>query len=67
MEKVSILIIKGKLRLQLAGIDPAEIIVPFCADEIKKLWEVNEPWKRACVNFWEKLIAVIPKVRDLTL
>ena len=37
MEKVSELIIKGKLRLrQLAGIDPSEIIVPFTADEIKK-------------------------------
>ena len=37
VEKVSELIIKGKLRLrQLAGIDPAEIIVPFTADEIKK-------------------------------
>ena len=38
VEKVSELIVKGKLRLrQLAGIDPAEIIVPFTADEIKKL------------------------------
>ena len=38
VEKVSELIIKGKLRLrQLAGIDPAEIIVPFTTDEIKKL------------------------------
>ena len=36
VEKVSELIIKGKLRLcQLAGIDPAEIIVPFITDEIK--------------------------------
>ena len=53
MEKVSELIIKGKLRLcQLAGIDPAEIIVPFTADEIRKLWEDNEPWQRDCANFF---------------
>ena len=33
VEKVSELIIKGKLRLrQLAGIDPAEIIVPFTTE-----------------------------------
>ena len=45
MEKVSELILKGKLRLcQLAGIDPAEIIVPFNNDEIDKLWEECEPW-----------------------
>ena len=36
VEKV--LIIKGKLRLrQLAGIDPAAIIVSFTTDEIKKV------------------------------
>ena len=52
MENVSELIIKGKLRLhQLAGIDPAEIIMPFTTDEIKKLWKDNEPWQRACANF----------------
>ena len=44
VEKVSELIIQGKLRLrQLAGIDPAEIIVPFTTEEIRKLWEDNEP------------------------
>ena len=38
VEKVSELIIKGKLRLcQLAGIDLAEIIVPSTTDEIKKV------------------------------
>ena len=53
MEKVSELILKGKLRLcQLAEIDPAEIIVPFTNDEIKKLWEDNEPWQRACKKFF---------------
>ena len=69
MEKVSELIIKGKLRLcQLAGIDPAEIIVPFTADEIKKkLWEDNESWQKACANFWEKSITITQKARDLTL
>ena len=51
MKKVSELIIKGKLRLcQLAGIDPEEITVLFSTDEIKNLWEGNEPWQRACAN-----------------
>ena len=37
VEKVSVLIINGILRIcQLAVIDPAEIIVPFTTDEIKK-------------------------------
>ena len=27
----------------------------------------NESWQRACSNFWEKLIAIIPKVTDVTL
>ena len=68
VEKVSELIIKGKLRLcLLADIDPAEIIMPFTTEEIKKLWEDNEPWQRVCVNFWEKLIETIPKAIDLTL
>ena len=49
MEKISELIIKGKLRLcQLAGKDSAEIIVPFTTDEIKKVWEDNKPWQWAC-------------------
>ena len=52
MEKVSELILKGKLRLrQLAGIDPAEIIEPFNNDEIGKLWEESDPWQRPCSNF----------------
>ena len=38
----------------------------FTADEIKKLWEDNEPWQRACAIFWEKLIAIILKVIELT-
>ena len=66
VENVSELIIKGKLRhCQLAGIDLAEIIVPFTYDEINKLWEENEPWKSAWLIFGEKLTAAIPKVIKL--
>ena len=68
MEKVSELIIKGKLRLrQLAGIDPAEIIVPSTTDEIKKLWEDNEPWQRACANFGGEINNNYPKSDRLNL
>ena len=53
MEKFSELILKGKLRLcQLAGIEPAEIVVPLNKDEIVKLWEESEPWQRAYSNFF---------------
>ncbi|KAL6089067.1 hypothetical protein STEG23_027555, partial [Scotinomys teguina] len=39
VEKISDLILKGKLRFrQLAGIDPAEIVVPLTKEEIEKLW-----------------------------
>ena len=66
VEKVSELIIKGKLRLcQLAGIDPAEIIVPFTTDEIKKLWEDNKPWQRACADFGGELNSNYPKSNRL--
>ena len=38
MEKVTELIIKGKLRLcHLVELDPSEIIVPFTNDEILKI------------------------------
>ena len=61
MEKVSELILKGKLRLcQLAGIDPAEIIVPFNNDEIDKLWEESEPVYEFVVIFWARLTITIP-------
>ena len=67
-EKVSELIIKGKLRLhQLAGIDPAEIKVSFTNDEIKKLWEDNEPWQRACANFGGEINSNYPKSGRLNL
>ena len=60
------MIIKGKLRLrQLAGIDPAEMIVPFTADEIKKLWEDNEPWQRACAIFLGEINNNYPKSKRL--
>lgn len=39
VEKVSELIVKGKLRLgQLSGIDPTEIVVSFTNVEIASLW-----------------------------
>ena len=66
VEKVSELIIKGKSRLrQLAGIDPAEIIVPFTADEIKKLLEDNEQWQRAYANFLGEINNNYPKSKRL--
>ena len=69
VEKVSELIIKGKLRLrQLAGIDPAEIIVPFTADEIKKsCGKIMNHGKELVLIFWEKSITITQKARDLTL
>ena len=68
VEKVSELIIKGKLRLrQLAGIDPAEIIVPFTTEEIRKLWEDNKPWQRACAIFGGEINSNYPKSDRLNL
>ena len=62
VEKVSELIIKGKLRFrQLSGIDPAEITVPFTADEIKMLLEDNETWQRAHANFLGEINNSYPK------
>ena len=63
MEKVSELLIKGKLRLhQLTSVDPAECIVPFIVDEIKRLWKDNGPWQRACDNFFlEEINSYYPK------
>ena len=68
VEKVSELIIKGKLRLrQLPGIDPADIIVPFTTDEIKRLWEGNEPWQRACANSLGEIHSNYPKSNRFNL
>ena len=66
MEKVSGLILKGKMRLcQLAGIDPAEIVVPFTNAEIASLWAENEHWQRVSGNFLEKLTINIPKATSV--
>ena len=68
VEKVSELIIKGKLRLrQLAGIDPSEIIVPFTADEVKSCGKTMNHGKELVLIFWEKSITITQKARDLTL
>ncbi|KAL6031193.1 hypothetical protein STEG23_024783, partial [Scotinomys teguina] len=62
VEKISDLILKGKLRLrQLAGIDPAEIVVPLTKEEIEKLWVESEPWQRACSNFLGEINSKYPK------
>lgn len=43
MYKGSELILKRKIRLcQLAGLDPAEIVVPFTSAGIASLWVENE-------------------------
>ncbi|KAL6090638.1 hypothetical protein STEG23_006836 [Scotinomys teguina] len=62
VEKISDLILKGKLRLrQLAGIDPAEIVVPLTKEDIEKLWAESEPWQRACSNFLGEINSKYPK------
>ncbi|KAL6082707.1 hypothetical protein STEG23_019019 [Scotinomys teguina] len=62
VEKISALILKGKLRLhQLAGIDPAEIVVPLTKEDIEKLWAESEPWQRACSNFLGEINSKYPK------
>ncbi|KAL6032267.1 hypothetical protein STEG23_036677, partial [Scotinomys teguina] len=62
VEKISDLILKGKLILrQLAGIDPAEIVVPLTKEEIEKLWAESEPWQRACSNFLGEINSKYPK------
>ncbi|KAL6061548.1 hypothetical protein STEG23_000991, partial [Scotinomys teguina] len=62
VEKISDLILKGKLRLhQLAGIDPAEIVVPLTKEDIEKLWAESEPWQRTCSNFLGEINSKYPK------
>lgn len=52
VENFSELILEGNLAVhQLAGMDPAEIVVPFNKDEINKLWPKSKPWEWACNNF----------------
>lgn len=66
IEKVSELILKGKLRLrQLVGMDPAEIVVPFTNAEIASLWIQNEHWQRACSNFLGEINNRYPKSKRL--
>ena len=48
------MILKGKLRLQLAEIDPAEIMVPFTNAEITSLWAENELAVISLVATWSK-------------
>ena len=51
-EKISELILKGKLRFhQLAGIDPGEIGVINTNVEIASSLAVNEHWQEACTIF----------------
>ena len=48
VEKVSELIQKAKTGLhQLAGIDPAEIVVPFTNVEMTSLWEESKHWQKS--------------------
>ena len=66
MEKVSGLILKGKLIFcQLAGIDPAEIVVPFTNAEIASLWAENEHWQRAYSNFGGEINNTYPECKQL--
>ena len=52
IEKISDLILKGKLRLHpLTGKDAAEIIVPLTNEEISSLWKDNEYWQIGLTDF----------------
>ncbi|MBV2133725.1 DDE-type integrase/transposase/recombinase [Pseudomonas sp. MAP12] len=62
IEKISDLILKGKLRLrQLTGKDPAEIIVPLTNEEISSLWKDNEYWQIALTDFLGTISNNYPK------
>ena len=62
IEKISDLILKGKLRLcQLNGKDPAEIIVPLTNEEISSLWKDNEYWQIALTDFLGTISNNYPK------
>lgn len=59
---ISDLIIKGKLRLcQLAGIDTAEITVPFTNNAINKLHEESNSWQWSFRNFFGEINSNCPK------
>ncbi|KAL6032047.1 hypothetical protein STEG23_025200 [Scotinomys teguina] len=62
VEKISDLILKGKLRLrQLAGIDPAEIVIPLTKEDIEKLWAENDPEKHQKDNGQRATYSVVLK------
>ncbi|ERE67035.1 HERV-K-3q27.3 provirus ancestral Pol protein [Cricetulus griseus] len=62
IEKISDLILKGKLRLhRLTGKDPAEIIVPLTNDEISSLWKDNEYWQITLTDFLGTISNNYPK------
>ena len=68
MEKVSELIIKGKLRLcLLAGIDPAETIVPFTTDEIKSYGKKMNHGKELVLFFGGEINRNYPQSERLNL
>ena len=41
--------------------------MPFTTEEIRKLWEDNEPWQRACANFLGEINCNYPKSDRLSL
>lgn len=60
IEKISELIMKGRIRLcQLSGTDTAEIVVPLTNVEIMPLLVINEDWKELVLTTWVKLITNI--------
>ena len=66
IEKISHLILKGKLRLcQLPGKDPAEIIVPLTNEEISSCGSIMNIGKELLLTFWEELATTIPKLTEL--
>ena len=51
IEKISELIIKGRIRLcQFSETDLAKILVPLTNAGIMWLWVINEDWQRAYSN-----------------
>ena len=38
--------------------------MPFTTEEIKKLWEDNEPWQRDCANFLGEINNNYPKSKS---
>lgn len=62
------MILEGKMRLhRFAGIDPAEIVVPFTSAEIVSLGEDNGYWQRACCAFLGNSTTDSQKASDFSL